>query len=349
MYSRKPLFAVVLVCIALLMSACSPREQASQGGAGSVAPAWGNKPSAAAAAASFQAPQAERFAPQTIGELRAFTPGRFAYTDLTRAGGVQVNVPVILPAVSALPIHTLRKDAISASDVRRMGDILLADIGEQQPQDNANTPDVPYSRITAVLASLFPDAQFYLAGQPLPHDADCGCGTIFSPLLVGQTLGGVPIFAETDVHASAADGHMEAAVGLRVSPSADGTMFSMEGSVATPVSTLVQDAALAPFEQIARVLEARIRSGHIRSIESISLGYMLCCAQPSALKQAAQAAEMLAVPTWEVVGAIVADPDAPNPSVLERGTFLIDAMSGKPLDEHTSPAPSVHTLAGIML
>lgn len=427
MYLRKPLFVIVMICITLLITACAPAKRADPSGGISPSPSvnelLSHEPSAAPSAnvitgsensamptiTSLQTPQAEVFAPQTIGELRASSPARFEYTGATRTGDVQVSAPVILPAVSVLPVQTLRAKSFNESDVQRIGvflsasdenktllpstdvygvsvgirseaaeqavqspksgySIVFPDISEPQPQNNPVAPDVPFARVSALLASLFPDAQFYLVSQTATAGGHLVKLEVTSltdeqmllqapyrgfemghyMLMVGQSLNGVPIFPETYFALSSADEPIEPTIRFRVSPFFDGKRFSMEGSVATPVSTLAHDAALAPFEQIARIIQARIRSGHIRSISSISLGYMLYYAQPTTTLQAAQGSDMIAVPTWEVVGGMVYDPSEPGAYVLEKGTFRIDALTGKPLDAYASPAPRVYSLAGIM-
>ena len=115
-----------------------------------------------------------------------------------------------------------------------------------------------------------------------------------------------------------------------------------------PVATLAQDTALAPFVQIEKVIQARIRSGHIRSIDGITLGYMLYYAQPTTILQAAQGADMVAIPTWEVTGGMVYDPSEPGAPVMEKGLFRIDALTGKPLDAYASPAPRVYLLSELL-
>lgn len=240
--------------------------------------------------------------------------------------------------------------------------IIFPEIREPQPQNNPTTPEVPFARASALLASLFPDAQFYLASQTatagghlVKHEVTSltdeqmllqapylGYEMGHYILMVGQSMSGVPIFPETYFALSSASEPIDPTISFRVSPFFDGKRFIMEGSVAMPVANLAQNAALAPFRQIAQILEARIRSGHIRSIDSITLGYMLYYAQPTTLIEAAQGADMVAVPTWEVVGAMVYDPSEPGAPVMEKGLFRVDALTGKPLDAYVFPAPRAY-------
>lgn len=95
------------------------------------------------------------------------------------------------------------------------------------------------------------------------------------------------------------------------------------------------------------MIQARIRSGHIRSIDSVTLGYMLYYAKPTTLPEAVRGAEMVAVPTWEVTGSMVYDPSELSAPVMEKGLFRVDALIGKPLDAYAFPAPRVYPLSGI--
>ena len=246
--------------------------------------------------------------------------------------------------------------------------IIFPEIRESQPQNNPIAPDVPFARVSALLESLFPDARFYLASQTatggghLVKNNAAGLTdeqmVVQAPyrgyemghytLIIGQALGGAPIFTENYFALGSASEPMDATVGFRASPFFDTARFEVNGSVAMPVATLAQDAALAPFAQIEKVIQARIRSGHIRSIDGITLGYMLYYAQPTTILQAAQGADMVAIPTWEVTGGMVYDPSEQGAPVMEKGLFRIDALTGKPLDVYASPAPRVYLLSELL-
>ncbi len=246
--------------------------------------------------------------------------------------------------------------------------IIFPEIRESQPQNNLTTPDLPFARVSALLESLFPDARFYLASQTatggghLVKNNAAGLTdeqmVVQAPyrgyemghytLIIGQALGGAPIFTGNYFALGSASEPMDATVEFRASPFFDTARFEVNGSVAMPVATLAQDAALAPFAQIEKVIQARIRSGHIRSIDSITLGYMLYYAQPTTILQAAQGADMVAIPTWEVTGGMVYDPSEPGAPVMEKGLFRIDALTGKPLDPYASPAPRVYLLSELL-
>lgn len=430
---HKPLPIIALLCVALLLTACTPQRQAVPQETNPASPTAGAilpsepaaetfppatitptpDPTASPAAAPSSAPppsaQPESYTPQSFAQLRASAPPRFQYSGATRSGEVKIDAPVVLPAVSEMPIKTLREITFSAPELQRIGDVLAQDemnrglkssVGmmklrlsirspaagqasdspksgysiiypdwdEPQPQNNPLPPEAPFARVFALLASVFPDAQFYLARQTTTggghlvkhnnaHATDeqmnreapyPGYEMGHYTLLVGQLLDGTPIFPESYFAISAPSDPPDPVVSFRVSPFFDERRFNMDGNVAMPAATLAQDAALAPFVQIEKVIQARIRSGHIRSIDGITLGYMLYYAQPTTILQAAQGADMVAIPTWEVTGGMVYDPSEPGAPVMEKGLFRIDALTGKPLDAYASPAPRVYLLSELL-
>lgn len=253
---------------------------------------------------------------------------------------------------------------------------------ERQPSANPTPPEQPFKTASGLLRLLCPEATFYLNGQYAtgggyetkmdgqynPSDEEmlklkplAGYEQGYYSALLSQRMHSIPIFPAGYFVLGGETEPLDPVAFVHISPYFDKDNFHMEGQAVRSISTLVPDAILAPFERIEQVIMANINNGRIRAVDSITLGYMIYYAQPTTSQQAHRGADMVLIPTWEVLGNIAYDEQMEtHPTSLRdqlmrdtatsRGitAFRIDALTGLPLDQYASPAPRSYPLESLV-